>query len=98
MLADLPCFPAGDGEAPPSIHIERSAGCARVRYTPTVQQQNSVSSKGLNADFIIQYDVDLKDLMGDVQVSNTFSFLVHSFSNTLECTCMCVDTVLKAAQ
>ncbi|XP_029910655.1 inter-alpha-trypsin inhibitor heavy chain H6 [Myripristis murdjan] len=68
----------GDGEAPASIHIERSAGCARVRYTPTVQQQNSVSSKGLNADFIIQYDVDLKDLMGDVQVFD--GYFVHYFA------------------
>uniref|UniRef100_A0A667YHF1 Inter-alpha-trypsin inhibitor heavy chain family member 6 n=1 Tax=Myripristis murdjan TaxID=586833 RepID=A0A667YHF1_9TELE len=56
----------------------RSAGCARVRYTPTVQQQNSVSSKGLNADFIIQYDVDLKDLMGDVQVFD--GYFVHYFA------------------
>uniref|UniRef100_A0A667YL01 Inter-alpha-trypsin inhibitor heavy chain family member 6 n=1 Tax=Myripristis murdjan TaxID=586833 RepID=A0A667YL01_9TELE len=49
-----------------------------IRYTPTVQQQNSVSSKGLNADFIIQYDVDLKDLMGDVQVFD--GYFVHYFA------------------
>lgn len=69
------CFPAGDADAPSSTHVERSAGCARVHYSPTLQQQNSFSSKGLDADFIIQYDVDLRDLMGDVQVSSIFSFL-----------------------
>lgn len=33
-----------------------------------MQQQNSISAKGLDADFVIQYDVDLRDLLGDVQV------------------------------
>lgn len=61
-------FPTGDAEAPPSTHVERSTCCAQVRYSPTLQQQNSISPKGLNADFIIQYDVDLRDLMGEVQV------------------------------
>uniref|UniRef100_A0A8D0A1C6 Inter-alpha-trypsin inhibitor heavy chain family member 6 n=1 Tax=Sander lucioperca TaxID=283035 RepID=A0A8D0A1C6_SANLU len=63
---------------PASTHVEQSACCARVRYSPTLQQQNSISSKGLNADFIIQYDVDLKDLMGEVQVSSIgFLLLVY---------------------
>lgn len=61
-------FPAGDAEAPASTRVEQKACCARVRYSPSVQQQSSVSSKGVHADFIIQYDVDLRDLMGEVQV------------------------------
>ncbi|AWP10092.1 putative inter-alpha-trypsin inhibitor heavy chain H6 [Scophthalmus maximus] len=68
----------GDAGAPASTHVERSAGCARVRYSPTLQQQSSVSSKGLDADFIIQYDVDLRDLMGDVQVYD--GYFVHYFA------------------
>ncbi|KAA8591449.1 hypothetical protein FQN60_002392 [Etheostoma spectabile] len=68
----------GDAEPPPSTHVEQSACCARVRYSPTPQQQNSISSKGLNADFIIQYDVDLKDLMGEVQVYD--GYFVHYFA------------------
>ncbi|XP_051805702.1 inter-alpha-trypsin inhibitor heavy chain H6 [Acanthochromis polyacanthus] len=68
----------GDTEAPSSTRVERSAGCARVHYSPTLQQQNSISSKGLNADFIIQYDVDLRDLMGDVQVYD--GYFVHYFA------------------
>lgn len=68
-------FPTGDADAPDSTHVELNAGCARVRYNPTLQQQNSISSQGLNADFIIQYDVDLRDLMGEVQVRSIFSFL-----------------------
>ncbi|KAL7399193.1 hypothetical protein ABVT39_021201 [Epinephelus coioides] len=68
----------GDAEAPPSTHVERSTCCARVRYSPTLQQQNSISPKGLNADFIIQYDVDLRDLMGEVQVYD--GYFVHYFA------------------
>uniref|UniRef100_A0A3Q4GEC7 Inter-alpha-trypsin inhibitor heavy chain family member 6 n=1 Tax=Neolamprologus brichardi TaxID=32507 RepID=A0A3Q4GEC7_NEOBR len=37
-----------------------------------------ISSNGLNADFIIQYDVDLKDLIGDVQVYD--GYFVHYFA------------------
>uniref|UniRef100_UPI003AADC479 inter-alpha-trypsin inhibitor heavy chain H6 n=1 Tax=Centroberyx gerrardi TaxID=166262 RepID=UPI003AADC479 len=68
----------GEADAPASTHVERNAGYGRVRYNPTLQQQNSVSSKGLNADFIIQYDVDLRDLMGDVQVYD--GYFVHYFA------------------
>uniref|UniRef100_A0A8C7XXU7 Inter-alpha-trypsin inhibitor heavy chain family member 6 n=1 Tax=Oryzias sinensis TaxID=183150 RepID=A0A8C7XXU7_9TELE len=54
------------------------ATCARVQFSPTVKQQSNISSKGLNADFIIQYDVDLKDLMGDIQVYD--GYFVHYFA------------------
>uniref|UniRef100_A0A665TWI6 Inter-alpha-trypsin inhibitor heavy chain family member 6 n=1 Tax=Echeneis naucrates TaxID=173247 RepID=A0A665TWI6_ECHNA len=68
----------GDADPPPSTHVEQSAGCARVHYSPTVQQQNSMSSQGLDADFIIQYDVNLRDLIGDVQVYD--GYFVHYFA------------------
>ncbi|XP_065817854.1 inter-alpha-trypsin inhibitor heavy chain H6 isoform X2 [Labrus bergylta] len=68
----------GDAVAPASTQVERSGGCARVRYSPTLQQQNSVSSKGLNVDFIVHYDVDLRDLMGEVQVYD--GYFVHYFA------------------
>uniref|UniRef100_A0A4W5QP93 Inter-alpha-trypsin inhibitor heavy chain family member 6 n=1 Tax=Hucho hucho TaxID=62062 RepID=A0A4W5QP93_9TELE len=47
-------------------------------YHPSLQQQNSASSKGLNADYIIQYDVELSDLMGDIQVFD--GYFVHYFA------------------
>ncbi|KAM9856121.1 inter-alpha-trypsin inhibitor heavy chain H6 [Aulostomus maculatus] len=69
----------GDGgDAAVSAQVERSACCAKVRYSPTLKQQTSISPKGLNADFVIQYDVDLKDLMGDVQVFD--GYFVHYFA------------------
>lgn len=68
----------GDAEAPASTHVEQNTNCARVRYSPTIQQQNSISSNGLNADFILQYDVELRDLMGEVQVYD--GYFVHYFA------------------
>ncbi|XP_032414812.1 inter-alpha-trypsin inhibitor heavy chain H6 isoform X2 [Xiphophorus hellerii] len=68
----------GDSSPPASTQVEQSDNCARIYYSPTVLQQTSVSSKGLNADFIIQYDVELKDLLGDVQVYD--GYFVHYFA------------------
>ncbi|XP_011475912.2 inter-alpha-trypsin inhibitor heavy chain H6 isoform X2 [Oryzias latipes] len=68
----------GEMDTPVSSHVEKSATCARVQFSPTVKQQSNISSKGLNADFIIQYDVDLKDLMGDIQVYD--GYFVHYFA------------------
>uniref|UniRef100_A0A3P9H076 Inter-alpha-trypsin inhibitor heavy chain family member 6 n=1 Tax=Oryzias latipes TaxID=8090 RepID=A0A3P9H076_ORYLA len=71
-------FIKGETDAPVSSHVEKSATCARVQFSPTVKQQSNISSKGLNADFIIQYDVDLTDLMGDIQVYD--GYFVHYFA------------------
>lgn len=64
-----------DAEPPPSTKVEQNPQCAHVRYTPTVQQQRNISPSGLNADFVIQYDVELKDPMGDIQVF-TLTYLI----------------------
>ena len=74
--------PAGEAQAPASTQVEQNQGCARVQYSPTLRQQNSISSKGLNVDFIIQYDVELRDLMGDIQVRPctqlTLTYSIHA--------------------
>ncbi|XP_060930675.1 inter-alpha-trypsin inhibitor heavy chain H6 [Limanda limanda] len=67
------------GDAPPaSTRVERSSGCARVRFSPTLQQQTTLSPGGLDADFIVQYDVDIRDVLGDVQVYD--GYFVHYFA------------------
>uniref|UniRef100_A0A8C1CKI2 Inter-alpha-trypsin inhibitor heavy chain family member 6 n=1 Tax=Cyprinus carpio carpio TaxID=630221 RepID=A0A8C1CKI2_CYPCA len=65
-------------DPPPSTKVEQNPYCAHVRYTPSIQQQKNISPRGLNADFIIQYDVELKDHMGDIQVDN--GYFVHYFA------------------
>ncbi|XP_062247033.1 inter-alpha-trypsin inhibitor heavy chain H6 [Platichthys flesus] len=66
------------GDAPASTQVEQSSGCARVRFSPTLQQQSGLSPGGLDADFIVQYDVDLRDGLGDVQVHD--GYFVHYFA------------------
>ncbi|CAB1440617.1 unnamed protein product [Pleuronectes platessa] len=66
------------GDAPASTQVEQSSGCARVRFSPTLQQQSSISPGGLDADFTVQYDVDLRDVLGDVQVYD--GYFVHYFA------------------
>ncbi|XP_031650412.1 inter-alpha-trypsin inhibitor heavy chain H6 isoform X3 [Oncorhynchus kisutch] len=68
----------GESEAPASTQVQQNPLCARVHYSPSLQQQSSASSKGLNADYIIQYDVELSDLIGDIQVFD--GYFVHYFA------------------
>ncbi|XP_060751017.1 inter-alpha-trypsin inhibitor heavy chain H6 isoform X3 [Tachysurus vachellii] len=67
-----------EAEAPPSTQVEQNLHCTHIHYNPSLQQQRSVSPKGINADFVLQYDVEQKDLMGDIQVHN--GYFVHYFS------------------
>ncbi|XP_035236681.1 inter-alpha-trypsin inhibitor heavy chain H6 [Anguilla anguilla] len=69
---------SGEAEAPPSTQVVQTPRCAQVRYTPSLQQQTSSSPKGLNADFVIEYDVELNDLMGDIQIYD--GYFVHYFA------------------
>lgn len=59
---------AAEAEAPPSTHVHQNLHCAHIHYNPSLQQQRTISPKGINADFVLQYDVEQKDLMGDIQV------------------------------
>ncbi|XP_035595930.1 inter-alpha-trypsin inhibitor heavy chain H6-like isoform X3 [Oncorhynchus keta] len=68
----------GESEAPASTQVQQNPRCARVHYSPSLQQQSSASSKTLNADYIIQYDVELSDLIGDIQVFD--GYFVHYFA------------------
>ncbi|KAM9444892.1 inter-alpha-trypsin inhibitor heavy chain H6 isoform 1-T1 [Clarias gariepinus] len=67
-----------EAEAPFSTHVHQNLHCAHIHYNPSLQQQRTISPKGINADFVLQYDVEQKDLMGDIQVHN--GFFVHYFS------------------
>ncbi|XP_053329828.1 inter-alpha-trypsin inhibitor heavy chain H6 [Spea bombifrons] len=68
----------GDTEIPPCTEIETSTHCARITFSPSPAEQAAYSSSGITADFVIQYDVTLKDLAGDVQIYN--GYFVHYFA------------------
>uniref|UniRef100_A0A8C0HBY0 Inter-alpha-trypsin inhibitor heavy chain family member 6 n=1 Tax=Chelonoidis abingdonii TaxID=106734 RepID=A0A8C0HBY0_CHEAB len=52
--------------------------CTWVVFTPTPQEQAAFSSSGILGDFVVQYDVAMPDVAGDVQIYN--GYFVHYFA------------------
>lgn len=75
LLLSPPCHPTpslpthtGEAGPPPSTRIEKGETCVRVTFCPTLKDQAAFSSSGIMADFVVQYDVVMEDIIGDVQV------------------------------
>ncbi|XP_069065458.1 inter-alpha-trypsin inhibitor heavy chain H6 isoform X2 [Pleurodeles waltl] len=68
----------GEAELPPSTRVKKGTHCARVTFAPTPGEQAAYSRSGIMADFVVQYDVNAKDLAGDVQIYN--GYFVHYFA------------------
>uniref|UniRef100_A0A8C8SXU1 Inter-alpha-trypsin inhibitor heavy chain family member 6 n=1 Tax=Pelusios castaneus TaxID=367368 RepID=A0A8C8SXU1_9SAUR len=68
----------GDADVPPSTRVEKGSHCAWIVFTPTPQEQAAFSSAGIMGDFVVQYDVALPDVAGDVQIYN--GYFVHYFA------------------
>uniref|UniRef100_A0A6I8R5G5 Inter-alpha-trypsin inhibitor heavy chain family member 6 n=1 Tax=Xenopus tropicalis TaxID=8364 RepID=A0A6I8R5G5_XENTR len=67
----------GESKMPPSTQVEKGTYCARVTYTPTPTEQAAHSRPGVTADFVLQYDVSLKDLAGDVQTKSAMHVILN---------------------
>ncbi|XP_015278975.1 PREDICTED: inter-alpha-trypsin inhibitor heavy chain H6 [Gekko japonicus] len=68
----------GDSEVPPSTRVEKGTHCAWIIFAPTPQEQAAYSSSGIVADFVVQYDVAMPDVAGDVQIYD--GYFVHYFA------------------
>ncbi|XP_077185663.1 inter-alpha-trypsin inhibitor heavy chain H6 isoform X2 [Paroedura picta] len=68
----------GDSKAPPSTRVEKGSHCAWIVFAPTPQEQTAYSNAGIVADFVVQYDVAMPDVAGDVQIYN--GYFVHYFA------------------
>ncbi|XP_066213594.1 inter-alpha-trypsin inhibitor heavy chain H6 [Saccopteryx leptura] len=64
--------------SPPSTRIERGETCVRITFCPTLQDQSAFSSSGIMADFVVQYDVVMEDIIGDVQIYD--GYFIHYFA------------------
>uniref|UniRef100_A0A8C4TIH9 Inter-alpha-trypsin inhibitor heavy chain family member 6 n=1 Tax=Erpetoichthys calabaricus TaxID=27687 RepID=A0A8C4TIH9_ERPCA len=79
LLSNTKAIPY-DANIPPSTEVQQTTSCAHIRFTPTLKDQKIYStSTGIAGDFVVQYDVDLKDLIGDVQVIYN-GYFVHYFA------------------
>ncbi|XP_036125925.1 inter-alpha-trypsin inhibitor heavy chain H6 [Molossus molossus] len=67
-----------EDDSPASTRIERGETCVRVTFCPTLQDQSAFSSSGIMADFVVQYDVVMEDIIGDVQIYD--GYFIHYFA------------------
>nr|KAF6359991.1 hypothetical protein mMyoMyo1_010953 [Myotis myotis] len=68
----------GEAGPPPSTRIEKGETCVRVTFCPTLKDQAAFSSSGIMADFVVQYDVVMEDIIGDVQIYD--GYFIHYFA------------------
>ncbi|XP_004398290.1 PREDICTED: inter-alpha-trypsin inhibitor heavy chain H5 [Odobenus rosmarus divergens] len=67
-----------DSGPPPSTVINQNDTFAKVTFKPTVVQQARIAQNGILGDFIIRYDVNREQSIGDIQVLN--GYFVHYFA------------------
>ena len=60
---------AGDVGPPPSTLINQNETFAKVIFKPTVVQQAKIAQNGILGDFIVRYDVEREQNIGDIQVT-----------------------------
>lgn len=70
-----------DTGPPPSTVINQNETFAKVLFKPSVVQQAKIAQNGVLGDFIVRYDVNRAQSIGDVQVRGS-SLLFDSFSCT----------------
>ncbi|KAL2761505.1 inter-alpha-trypsin inhibitor heavy chain H5 isoform 3 precursor [Daubentonia madagascariensis] len=63
---------------PPSTVINQNETFAQVVFKPSVVQQAKIAQNGILGDFIIRYDVNRGQSIGDIQVLN--GYFVHYFA------------------
>ncbi|XP_019500074.1 PREDICTED: inter-alpha-trypsin inhibitor heavy chain H5 [Hipposideros armiger] len=68
----------GGARSPPSTVINQNETFAKVFFKPSVIQQARIAQNGILGDFIIQYDVNREQSVGDIQVLN--DYFVHYFA------------------
>lgn len=59
---------ADDAGPPPSTVINQNETFAKVIFKPSVVQQARIAQNGVLGDFIVRYDVNREQNIGDVQV------------------------------
>ncbi|XP_062066931.1 inter-alpha-trypsin inhibitor heavy chain H5 [Lepus europaeus] len=67
-----------DSGPPPSTIINQNETFAKVVFKPSVVQQARIAQNGILGDFVIRYDVNREQSIGDIQVLN--GYFVHYFA------------------
>ncbi|XP_031300625.2 inter-alpha-trypsin inhibitor heavy chain H5 [Camelus dromedarius] len=67
-----------DLEPPPSTVINQNETFAKITFKPSVVQQAKIAQNGILGDFIVRYDVNRDQSIGDIQVLD--GYFVHYFA------------------
>ncbi|XP_045392157.1 inter-alpha-trypsin inhibitor heavy chain H5 [Lemur catta] len=67
-----------DSGPPPSTVINQNETFAKIVFKPSVVQQAKIAQNGILGDFIVRYDVNREQSIGDIQVLN--GYFVHYFA------------------
>ncbi|KAI4562164.1 hypothetical protein MJT46_011126 [Ovis ammon polii x Ovis aries] len=67
-----------DSGPPPSTVINQNETFAKVVFKPSVVQQAKIAQNGILGDFIVRYDVNREQSIGDIQVLD--GYFVHYFA------------------
>ncbi|XP_069314768.1 inter-alpha-trypsin inhibitor heavy chain H5 [Eulemur rufifrons] len=67
-----------DSGPPPSTVIQQNETFAKIVFKPSVVQQAKIAQNGILGDFIVRYDVNREQSIGDIQVLN--GYFVHYFA------------------
>ncbi|XP_053428872.1 inter-alpha-trypsin inhibitor heavy chain H5 isoform X2 [Nycticebus coucang] len=67
-----------DSGPPPSTVINQNETFAKIVFKPNVVQQAKIAQNGILGDFVIRYDVNREQSIGDIQVLN--GYFVHYFA------------------
>ncbi|XP_036617168.1 inter-alpha-trypsin inhibitor heavy chain H5 isoform X1 [Trichosurus vulpecula] len=63
---------------PPSTEVNQNETFAKIVFNPSIIQQAKIAQNGILGDFIIRYDVNREQRVGDIQVLN--GYFVHYFA------------------
>uniref|UniRef100_H0XCT5 Inter-alpha-trypsin inhibitor heavy chain 5 n=2 Tax=Otolemur garnettii TaxID=30611 RepID=H0XCT5_OTOGA len=67
-----------DSGPPPSTVINQNETFAKIVFKPNVVQQAKIAQNGILGDFVIRYDVNREQSVGDIQILN--GYFVHYFA------------------
>ncbi|XP_055002656.1 inter-alpha-trypsin inhibitor heavy chain H5 isoform X2 [Sorex araneus] len=67
-----------DSGPPPATVISQNETFAKVLFKPSVVQQAKIAQNGILGDFIVRYDVNQEENIGDIQVLD--GYFVHYFA------------------
>ncbi|KAI5933256.1 Inter-alpha-trypsin inhibitor heavy chain H6 [Manis javanica] len=68
----------GEADSSSSTKIEKGETCVQITFCPTLQDQTAFSSSSIMADFVVQYDVVMEDIIGDVRIYG--GYFIHYFA------------------